>query len=69
MFLLWVDRFGLDCELSTIAGLFEIIFLLSGLLIGFTNNGFLFKLSLKSFPSAEGITGDFSSLFLLWFSF
>ena len=64
IFVFWIVRLAWDCELLTIVGLlgflgwFEIIFRLSGLLRGFVNNGFLFKLSLTGLPSTEETLGD-----------
>ena len=71
LFIFWFVKFGLDCELLVIVGLFrfiglfEIIFWLSGLLIGFINNGFLFELSLRLLPFIEEVTEDSFSVFCL----
>ena len=71
LFIFWFVRFGWDCEMLAIVGLlrvlgwFEIIFILSGLLRGFFNNGFLFGLSLRGFPCIEEVTEDLTSLLCL----
>ena len=79
VFLSWLEFFNVllviwlfwDCELLKIFGLFGFLswfgftFRLTGLVRGFVNNGFLFKLFVRGFPFTEEITGDLFSLFSL----
>ena len=68
LFLIWLVWV---CELLTILGLFgflswfEFALRLSGLVRGFVNKGFLFKLFVRGLPFTAEITGDLSSLFCL----
>ena len=68
LFLIWLDWV---CELLIILGLFGFLsslgftFRLSGLVRGFVNNGFLFKLFVRGFPFTGEIAGGLFSLFCL----
>ena len=70
-FVFWFVIFGCDGELLIIFGLlrfldwFEIFFKVSGLFIGFINNGLFFELSLRGSPFKEEATVDLSALFCL----